>query len=95
MDLQQISDFYLQAADAQLAEKLILVIEQAMSHLTKMPERGSEVTLLTQETGRLYQQYIANPFRIIYRIHSSKVFIVMILHQRQSMQKALKNRLLR
>ncbi|MFT4788672.1 MAG: hypothetical protein ACI8R9_002349 [Paraglaciecola sp.] len=44
MDLKQISDFYLQVAKPPLAEKHITIIEEAISHLTKIPERGSDVT---------------------------------------------------
>lgn len=94
-DLEQISDFYLSHADKILASHLISLIENAINQLKVMPERGSEASLLVRETGRWYQQYLVDPFRIIYRVEKNCVFIVMVLHQRQSIQKALKNRLLK
>lgn len=94
-DLEQISDFYLNHGDQKLVTYLISLIENAIDQLKTMPERGSEAAILVRETGRRYQQYLADPFRLIYRVEKNCVFIVMILHQRQSIQKALRNRLLK
>lgn len=94
-DLEQISDFYLSHGDQKLASSLILKIAKAIDQLKTMPERGSEASILVRETGRRYQQFLAEPFRLIYRVKGDCVFILMILHQRQSAQKALRNRLLK
>ena len=94
-DLEQISDFYLSEGDQKLASALILKIEKAIDQLKTMPERGSEASTLVRETGRRYQQFLAEPFRLIYRVEGDWVFILMILHQRQNAQKALRNRLLK
>ena len=94
-DLEQISDFYLSHGDQKLVSNLLSLIENAIEQLKTMPERGSEASTLVRETGRRYQQYLADPFRLIYRVEKNCVFIVMVLHQRQSLQKALRNRLLK
>ena len=94
-DLEQISDFYLRHADQKLLAHLISLIEFAIGQLKTMPERGCEASILVRETGRPYQQYLADPFRLFYRVEENGVFIVMVLHQRQSIQKALRNRLLK
>ena len=60
-----------------------------------MSQRGVEASLLVRETGRPYQQFLADPFRLIYSVEKNRVFIVMVFHQRQSIQKALRNRLLK
>jgi len=93
-DLEQISDFYLSHGDQKLASALILKIEKAITQLKTMSEQGSEASLLMRETGRRYQQFLAEPFRLIYLVEGDCVFMLMILHQRQSAQKALRNRLL-
>ncbi|PKG99360.1 type II toxin-antitoxin system RelE/ParE family toxin [Paraglaciecola sp. MB-3u-78] len=94
-DLEQISDFYLSHSDQKIVTYLISLIESAIEQLKTMPERGGEVSTLVRETGRRYQQYLADPFRVIYRVEKNSVFVVMVLHQRQSIQKALRNRLLK
>lgn len=94
-DLEQISDYYLNHTDRKLTVRLLSKIEEAIEQLKLMPEKGSEASILVRETGRQYQQYLADPFRLLYRVEQNCVFIVMVLHHRQSIQKALRNRLLK
>jgi mRNA-degrading endonuclease RelE of RelBE toxin-antitoxin system len=67
-DLKQISDFYLSHGEQKTVSYLITLIENTIEQLKTIPERGGEVIILVGKTRRPYQQYRADPFRLIYRV---------------------------
>jgi plasmid stabilization system protein ParE len=91
-DLMVISDFYLSALDDKLADKMIEMIEQGLAKLAVSPERNPVVPELSSISAKRYQQYLCKPFRLIYRIDGQTVYVITILHQQQSIEKALQNR---
>jgi len=94
-DLQVISDFYILTATDSIAEKLITRIETGFEALAQFPERGNSVYELVFIGVIQYKQLLAKPFRLIYSINNQQVRVHMVLHQKQSIQKALIQRNLR
>jgi len=82
-DLEVIYQHYLTHVDDQLADKLLSEIEDAILLLSTQP-------LL----GHLPIELLTKSFRLIYRLENNRVTIVMILHQKQSVVKAVLARLL-
>lgn len=91
-DLQVISDFYLLTATDLVAEKLITRIENGFETLNQFPERGNPVYELVTIGVMQYKQLLVKPFRLIYSINNQQVRVHMVLHQKQSIQKALVQR---
>lgn len=91
-DLQAISDFYLLSATDEIAEQLINQIENGFNSLSQFPERGTSVFELSSIGLTQYKQLLQAPFRIIYTIINRQVRVFMVLHQKQSIQKALLSR---
>lgn len=73
---------------------LIDKLENALFQLAHSPEKGNVIPQISQQAGRQYLQILSEPFRLIYRIEQEIVYVTLILHQRQGIQKALQNRLL-
>ncbi|WP_024592162.1 MULTISPECIES: type II toxin-antitoxin system RelE/ParE family toxin [unclassified Pseudoalteromonas] len=86
-DLEIIYLHYLNRVNDQLANKLLAEIEEAIDVLATQPLLGhlpKELTLTDEDCLEL----LTKSFRLIYRIDNTQVFIMMILHQKQSVGKA-------
>jgi toxin ParE1/3/4 len=91
-DLQNIADYYLLTANNNVVLELIKRIEKAFKSLTEFPDRGSEIPEMVYIGILQYKQLLADPFRIIYRIKAKQAEVFMVLHQKQSIKKALSQR---
>ncbi|GAA6171844.1 hypothetical protein NBRC116592_15140 [Colwellia sp. KU-HH00111] len=92
-DLEVIYLHYVSRVNDQLADKLLLEIEQAIAKIATTPLIGhlpKELSLSDQDCLEL----LTRSFRVIYKIDNSNVYIMMILHQKQSVAKAASARLL-
>ena len=93
LDIERIYQHYLNNADMLVADKLLGQLEQAVISLEEQPLRGHTPKEL-QGMGLNCLELLTKSFRLIYRIEKNQVLILIVLHQRQSVQKALANRLL-
>lgn len=77
------------------AEELIDHLQKACSKLRTMPERGRVPPELERIGIREFREIIHKPYRIIYSMAKSEVFVYSILDGRRDLQDLLEERLLR
>ena len=93
-DLKVIHDFYLLSASETVANQQISKIENIFQSLQFEPERGLIPKELKTVGIKHYKQLLNKPFRVIYSINQQHVRVGLVLHQKQSIQKALSRRIL-
>ena len=76
------------------AEALLDTILGAIESLERFPDRGAIPGELTTLGIRDYRQIVLSPYRIIYRVIHTTVFISLIADGRRDMQALLERRLL-
>jgi len=86
-DLEVIYQHYFARVNDQVANKLLAEIDEAIDILAKQPLLGHLPKELAS-TGANYLELLTKSFRLIYQIDNTSVFIMMILHQKQSVRKA-------
>lgn len=77
------------------AEKLLDQLEQTILNLETFPERGHYPPELERIGVREYREVFYKPYRIVYQIMKSEVFIHCVLDGRRDLQELLQNRFLR
>jgi toxin ParE1/3/4 len=77
------------------AEKLLDHLEQTILKLETFPERGHYPPELERIGVREYREVFYKPYRIVYQIMKSEVFIHCVLDGRRDLQELLQNRFLR
>ena len=93
-DLEELYD-YIEAYDAlEKADYVVDKIEEAFSSLPDNPERGAYPKELLAVGLREYREVYFKPYRIIYRIISQHVYVMVIADGRRDMQILLQRRLL-
>lgn len=86
---------YLEAHDApEKADYVLAQIEKAFLRLSRNPGRGTYPKELLAVGLREYREIFFKPYRIIYRVLSKKVYILVIADGRRDMQALLQRRLL-
>jgi toxin ParE1/3/4 len=93
-DLEELYD-YIALHDAPgKADHVLAQIEKAFSKLSEFPERGVYPKELSAIGVREYREIFFKPYRIIYRIMSKNVYILLITDGRRDMTSLLQRRLL-
>ncbi|MCZ7555423.1 MAG: type II toxin-antitoxin system RelE/ParE family toxin [Bacteroidia bacterium] len=93
-DLERLYD-YIDSHDAPgKADYVLDQIEKCFSKLAENPERGAYPKELLATGLREYREIYFKPYRIIYRIISDEVFVMVIGDGRRDMQAVLQRRLL-
>lgn len=90
-DLENIYQHYMLRADDKVADKLLSEIEEAIILLTSQPLLG-HLPLELNSTDKECLEILTKSFRLIYKIEKWQVIILIILHQKQSVAKAVFNR---
>ena len=95
VDLLEIYNFLAMRETVTVANEMLDGLEAICESLTSFPERGH----LPPELERLglsqFREVHLKPYRIIYEIHESTVFIHCVLDGRRDLQTLLARRLLR
>lgn len=86
-DLEVIYQHYFVRVNDQLANKLLAEIDEAIDTLAQQPLLGHLPKELAS-TGADYLELLTKSFRLIYQVDNTSVFVMMILHQMQSVAKA-------
>lgn len=94
-DLETICDYIARHDGAGRADYVLEQIEKAFSSLSEYPERGSYPTELLDIGIREYREIVSRPYRIIYRVMGTDVYVLLIADGRRDMQTLLQRRLLR
>jgi toxin ParE1/3/4 len=93
-DLEAIFRYILGSGNPGAAKDMIRLIRKACDSLSQMPERGHIPPELARTDNYEYRQIIVEPYRIIYQVVESSVFIFGIIHGRRNVDEVLRQRLL-
>jgi len=88
-DLYAINEYYLAQANNNVASDIINNIQETIQNLEYFPERGTIPNELIVTGNTCYRQVLSSVYRIIYRIKSNKVYIVMVIDGRRDVASAL------
>ena len=94
IDLRQIIDYIATDSPAD-ALKILKKIRQKASSLHAFPERGRIVPELQNQGIHIYRELIVAPWRIVYRMSDTTIFVLSVIDSRQNVEDILLNRLLR
>ena len=93
-DLDEIADYIAENDSPGNAGRVLDQIEQTVIGLAEFPERGSHPKELLELGIREYRQVFFKPYRLIYRVTGSRVYVHVIADGRRDMQSLLARRLL-
>lgn len=93
-DLQAIID-YIADARPQTALSVLGKLEHAAASLASMPERGRIVPELATVGVYGYRELIVSPWRIIYRVSKSTVYVLAVVDSRRDLADLLMERFIR
>lgn len=90
-DLKQIIDYI--AIDSPVnASRILKKIKQKVSTLYTMPDRGRMVPELKEQGIHTYRELIIDPWRVIYRISDTTVFVLSIIDSKRNVEDILLDR---
>lgn len=93
-DLEEIYGYIARHDSPGRAEHVLERIETVFSSLSESPQRGSYPRELLEIGIREYREVFFKPYRIIYRVTESNVYVLMIADGRRDMRGLLERRLL-
>jgi toxin ParE1/3/4 len=93
-DLDELYDYIALHDSSQKADYVLEQIERAFYRLSKFPERGAHPKELLVLGILEYREIFFKPYRIIYRVLSKNVYVLLIADGRRDMQTLLQRRLL-
>lgn len=93
-DLETIHGYLADHRSAEAAESLLDALLEKIPTLERFPQRGSVPKELEMLGIREFRQILLDPYRLIYRVIGSKVFVLVIADGRRDMQALLERRLL-
>lgn len=94
-DLEEICDYIDQHDAPGRADYVLDRIEKAFLSLSGHPQRGSCPKELLDVGVREFREVFFKPYRIIYRVIDTDVYVLLIADGRRDMQSLLQQRLLR
>jgi toxin ParE1/3/4 len=92
-DIQEIVD-YIAEDNAKIALEILDRLESKVNSLKEYPERGRVVPELLNQNIMEYHEIIETPWRIIYKIVESNVFILTVIDGRRNVQDVLLRKLI-
>ena len=90
-DLKQIID-YIAIDSPGDASRNLKKIKQKVSSLYTMPDRGRIVPELKQQGIHTYRELIIAPWRVIYRISDTTVYVLSVIDSRRNVEDILLDR---
>lgn len=94
-DLEELYDYIESHDSREKADYVLEKIEETFSSLADNPERGTFPNELLAVGLREHRELYFKPYRIIYRIISNRVYVMIIADGRRDMQSLLQRRLLK
>ncbi|MFZ5774692.1 MAG: type II toxin-antitoxin system RelE/ParE family toxin [Thermodesulfobacteriota bacterium] len=70
-------------------------MKEAAAALSRFPERGPLVPELLAQGISLYRELVVAPWRIVYRVSGSTVFVLLVMDARRNVEDVLLGRLLK
>jgi toxin ParE1/3/4 len=93
-DLKQIIEYIARESPGN-ALQILDEIKQKASDLYTLPDRGRVVPELKDQGIDIYREIIVPPWRIVYRIVDSTVFVVSVIDSRRNVEDILLQRFIR
>lgn len=93
-DLEEIVDWILRHDGVGRAQHVLERIQAAVDALKRFPERGPHPAELVALGVREYRETFFKPYRIVYRVYGTRVFISLIADGRRDMRALLARRLI-
>jgi len=93
-DLNQIINYIAIDSPAN-ASRILRKIKQKVSALYTMPDRGRIVPELKEQGIHTYRELIIAPWRVIYRISDTTVFVLSVIDSRRNVEDILLDRLIK
>jgi len=93
-DLEDIYQYITMHDSRGKAVQVLTNIEKVFNSLAESPERGVRPKELLALGIRDYRQVFFKPYRVIYRVSSNAVYVLLIADGRRDMQMLLQQRLL-
>jgi len=93
-DLEDIDDYISKHDSPQSADTVLGKIEETMLDLANLPNRGTYPKELSSLGIREYREVLFKPYRIIYRVIDTHVYVYVIADGRRDMQTLLGRRML-
>jgi toxin ParE1/3/4 len=93
-DLDQIIDYIAIGSPAN-ASRILRKIKQKVSALYTIPDRGRIVPELKEQGIHTYRELIIAPWRVIYRISDTTVFVLSVIDSRRNVEDILLDRLIK
>ncbi|HJQ18497.1 MAG TPA: type II toxin-antitoxin system RelE/ParE family toxin [Allosphingosinicella sp.] len=93
-DLEAIYDYLAQNRSIDDAEAFLEVFLEKIDTVERLPLRGDIPKELDTLGIREFRQVLLRPYRLMYRVAASKVFVLVIADGRRDMQALLERRLL-
>ena len=93
-DLEELYDYIALHDSTRNANHVLEQIDKAFSKLSQFPERGVYPKELLAMGIREYREIFFKPYRIIYRVTSKNVYVLLVVDGRRDMQSLLQRRLL-
>lgn len=94
VDLRQITAYIANDSPGNALE-VLRKIKQKSSGLYSFPERGRIIPELQAHGINIYRELVEGPWRIIYRITETTVYVLSIIDSRQNVEDLLLSRLLK
>ena len=94
-DLGAIHSFFAVHRSEDSADEWLAGFEEIIGTLEQFPERGTVPTPLLELGIHTFRQLPMSPYRIVYEVSGTKVFMVLIAHTKRDFQSLLQERLLR
>ena len=94
-DLDDLYDYIVRHDSNVNADHVLDKIEKLIDSLAESPNRGSIPTELQAVGIDDYREIYFKPYRIVYRVRSEQVFVMLVTDGRRDMQSLLQRRLLR
>lgn len=94
LDLDDIARYIALHDLPEKAEHVAHRIEEALSSLTSLPDRGADPRELLAMGNRSFRDIHFKPYRIVYRVYEREVVVFLIADGRRDMRSLLTRRLL-
>lgn len=94
-DLAELHRYVASTDSPERAERLLDRVLEAAAQLASFPERGRIPGELETLGIREFRQLLVGPYRLIYRVTDTRVYLHVIADGRRDMQSLLERRLLR
>jgi len=93
VDIQEIID-YIAEDNESIAMQILDKLERKINSLKEFPERGRVVPELLNQNISEYKEIIINPWRVIYKVVGSNVYLLTVIDGRRNVQDVLLRKLM-